>query len=190
VTIPLGKGHLPPERIGAPRTIASTALGASPFLEEALRWLPDSSIKDGEEFLVSEEESHAFRYSPTGDREVTKIVLADDNADMRDYLQRLLSANYQIIAVADGQQALEAIMQDKPDLVLTDVMMPNLDGFGLLKALRGNPQTASIPVIMLSARAGEEARVEGLEAGADDYLIKPFSTREMLARIGGALALA
>src|SRR5262249_28666814 len=94
------------------------------------------------------------------------------------------------IAVADGQQALEAIIQDKPDLVLTDVMMPNLDGFGLLRALRRNPQTASIPVIMLSARAGEEARVEGLEAGADDYLIKPFSTREMLARIGGALALA
>ena len=120
---------------------------------------------------------------------MTKIVLADDNADMSDYLRRLLSASYQVIAVADGKQVLEAIIQDKPDWVLTDVMMPNLDGFGLLKALRENPQTASIPVIMLSARAGEESRVEGLKAGADDYLIKPFTTREMLARIGGALAL-
>jgi PAS domain S-box-containing protein len=116
--------------------------------------------------------------------------LADDNADMRDYVRRLLSANYQVNAVADGQQALQAMVEHKPDLVLTDVMMPNLDGFGLLKALRENPETASIPVIMLSARAGEESRVEGLEAGVDDYLIKPFSARELLARVGGALALA
>jgi CheY-like chemotaxis protein len=188
VTIPRGKGHLPPERIDAPRTIASTAFGASPFLEEALRWLPDAAPKEGEEFLVSDEGSHALRYSPTGDGKMTKIVLADDNADMSDYLRRLLSASYQVIAVADGKQALEAIIQDKPDFVLTDVMMPKLGGFGLLKALRENPQTASIPVIMLSARAGEESRVEGLKAGADDYLIKPFTTREMLARIGGALA--
>jgi PAS domain S-box-containing protein len=189
VTIPLGKGHLPPERIGIRRTLESTALGANPFLEEALRWLPDALPKQGEEFFVSDEESHALRYFPTGDG-MTKIVLADDNADMRDYMRRLLGANYQVIAVADGQQALQAIIQDKPDLVLTDVMMPNLDGFGLLKVLRENPETASIPVIMLSARAGEESRVEGLEAGADDYLTKPFSAREMLARIGGALALA
>ena len=115
--------------------------------------------------------------------------MADDNADMRDYVRRLLNANYQVIAVADGQQALQATVQDKPDLVLTDAMMPNLDGFGLLKALRENPGTAFIPVIMLSARAGEESRVEGLEAGADDYLIKPFSARELLARVSGALAL-
>ena len=129
-------------------------------------------------------------HSPSDDKTRAKIVLADDNADMRDYVRRLLSANYQVIAVADGQQALQAMVQDKPDLVLTDVMMPNLDGFGLLKALRENPETASIPVIMLSARAGEESRVEGLKAGADDYLIKPFSARELLARVGGALALA
>jgi PAS domain S-box-containing protein len=190
VTLPLGKGHLPLERISARPTFESTVLGAGPFLEEALRWLPDALPKDHEEFFVSEEESHPLRYSPTSDKTMTKIVLADDNADMRDYMRRLLSANYEVIAVADGQQALQAIAQDKPDLVLTDVMMPNLDGFALLKALRENPETASIPVIMLSARAGEESRVEGLEAGADDYLIKPFSTREMLARIGGALALA
>ena len=127
---------------------------------------------------------------PHRQRTTAKIVLADDNADMRDYLRRLLSSAYEVIAVADGQEALEATVQSKPDLVLTDVMMPNLDGFGLLKALRENPQTASIPVIVLSARAGEEARIEGLEAGADDYLIKPFSARELLARVGGVLALA
>ena len=190
VTIPLGKGHLPPEHIGIRRTLESTALGTNPFLEEALRWLPDKLPKDDEEFSPLEEESRTLPYFPRGDGIRAKIVLADDNADMRDYVRRLLNANYQVIAVADGQQALQATVQDKPDLVLTDAMMPNLDGFGLLKALRENPETAFIPVIMLSARAGEESRVEGLEAGADDYLIKPFSARELLARVSGALALA
>src|SRR5262249_38352925 len=90
----------------------------------------------------------------------------------------------------DGEQALRASLAHKPDLVLSDVMMPRLDGFALLQALRADAATASIPVILLSARAGEEARVEGLQAGADDYLIKPFRARELLARVAGTLALA
>ena len=131
-----------------------------------------------------------FAAFPIDDKTRAKIVLADDNADMRDYVRRLLTSKYEVFAVADGQQALQAMVEDKPDLVLTDVMMPNVDGFGLLKAIREDPEMAFIPVIMLSARAGEESRVEGLKAGADDYLIKPFSARELLARVGGALALA
>ena len=190
VTIPLGKAHLPPERIGAGRTIEFTASGPSPFLEEALRWLPDALPKDGEEFIALEDDSRISPHSPIDNKTRAKIVLADDNADMRDYVRRLLMSEYEVIAVADGQQALQAMVEHKPDLVLTDVMMPNLDGFGLLKVLRENPETASIPVIMLSARAGEESRVEGLKAGADDYLFKPFSARELLARVGGALALS
>ena len=91
--------------------------------------------------------------------------------------------------MADGEAALEAVFAQPPDLVLTDVMMPRLDGFGLLAALRADERTRAIPVIMLSARAGEEAAVEGIDAGADDYLIKPFSARELVARIAGTLAL-
>lgn len=102
---------------------------------------------------------------------------------MRDYVRRLLSERYNVVAVHDGQEALAQAAKLKPALVLTDVMMPNLDGFGLLRALRASPDTKAIPVIMLSARAGEEARVEGLSAGADDYLVKPFSARELLARV-------
>jgi PAS domain S-box-containing protein len=109
---------------------------------------------------------------------------------MRDYVRRLLMPEYEVIVVADGQQALKAVIEHKPDLVLADVMMPNLDGFGLLKALREKPESASFPVIILSARAGEESRFEGLKAGADDYLIKPFGARELLARVTGALTLA
>jgi PAS domain S-box-containing protein len=118
------------------------------------------------------------------------VLLADDNADMRDYVRRLLSERYAVEAVSDGQAALEAAQQRRPDLVLSDIMMPRLDGFGLLSALRGDDNLRDVPVILLSARAGEEASVEGLEAGADDYLIKPFSARELLARVRANLEMA
>jgi PAS domain S-box-containing protein len=190
VAIPLGKAHLPPDRIGGRRTIESTALGAGPFLEEALRCLPDAPPKDDAEPVTLEDDSAIRLNLLTDGKSKAKIILADDNADMRDYVRRLLLPEYEVIAVADGQQALAAVIDRKPDLVLADVMMPNLDGFALLKAIRENPEIASIPVIIVSARAGEESRIEGLNAGADDYLIKPFGARELLARIGGVLALA
>ncbi len=108
---------------------------------------------------------------------------------MREYIGRLLTGRWAVETVADGVQALGAIRQRRPDLVLTDVMMPNLDGFGLLRTLRDDRETASIPVIMLSARAGEESRVDGLQVGADDYLPKPFSAKELIARVTTHLEL-
>ena len=116
--------------------------------------------------------------------------MADDNADMRRYVLRLLAGSYTVEAVADGAAALDAVRRQPPDLILSDVMMPRLDGFGLLKELRADPATAGVPVILLSARAGEESRVEGVEAGADDYLVKPFSARELLARVTAQVQLA
>ena len=101
-----------------------------------------------------------------------RILWADDNADMRDYVSHLLDGRFDVQAVADGQAALEAARANPPDLVLSDVMMPRLDGFGLLRELRADPRLSEVPIILLSARAGEESRLEGLEAGADDYLIK------------------
>ena len=118
------------------------------------------------------------------------ILLADDNADMRDYVRRLLEEHYTVETVADGYAALEAARARLPDLVLSDVMMPNLDGFGLIAALQADPKTAAVPVILLSARAGEEATLEGLQAGASDYLVKPFSARELAARVEGTLRTA
>ena len=118
---------------------------------------------------------------PAGQR--ARILWADDNADMREYVSRLLGGRFDVQAVADGQAALEAAHANPPDLVLSDVMMPRLDGFGLLRALRADPQLREVPIILLSARAGEESRIEGMEAGADDYLIKPFSARELVARV-------
>ena len=119
-----------------------------------------------------------------------RILLADDNADMRDYISSLLRADYEVTAVADGHEALTESLRNPPALVLSDVMMPQMDGFELLTALRSHEKTRMIPVVMLSARAGEEAKVEGLEKGADDYLVKPFSARELRARLASQIELA
>jgi signal transduction histidine kinase/DNA-binding response OmpR family regulator len=188
VTIPFGKAHLPAERIGAERHLPSTGGRAQSYVEEALRWLRADN-GNRETFNVD------LLAKPTATRtEITKarkqVLLADDNADMREYVKRLLSDDYEVIEVADGAEALRAARDHEPDLVLTDVMMPELDGFGLLNALREDDALHSIPVVMLSARAGEDSRIEGLEAGADDYLVKPFSARELLARVGSSIALA
>jgi PAS domain S-box-containing protein len=185
VTLPFGKDHLPADRIAPPRTDTGM-IGAAPFVEEALRWIPNASPEESSLFPVDESPAGAAVHGGTRAR----ILLADDNSDMRDYIHRLLSLEYDVTPVADGLAALQAVRAERPDLVLTDVMMPGLDGFGLLRDLRGDPDTRGLPVIMLSARAGEESRVEGMEAGADDYLVKPFSARELLARVGAHLQMA
>jgi PAS domain S-box-containing protein len=151
------------------------------YAEEALRWMPSDDAMGLQENALPQNASDRPR-----------ILLADDNADMRAYLQRVLvEAGYQVDAVDNGAAALAAIRKGPlPDLVLSDVMMPELDGFALLQALRTCPETKGVMVILLSARAGEEARLEGLAAGADDYMVKPFSARELRARIDGAIALA
>ncbi len=118
------------------------------------------------------------------------IVLADDNADMRDYLARLLGVAYEVEAVSNGLQALDAILKRRPALVLSDLMMPVMDGLQLLIELRRNPDTSTIPIVLLSARDGEESSIASLQAGADDYLIKPFSAQQLLARVGAHIRLA
>jgi PAS domain S-box-containing protein len=187
VHIPLGHGHLPAERLGA--GAAHAARGGrhtAAYLEEALGWRSDISVTGAESAAaMAAISSSAAEPDPR-----PLVLLADDNADMRNYVRRLLEASYRVVAVGDGREALAAAQARHPDLVLTDVMMPNLDGFGLLRALRAEKRMAAIPVIFLSARAGEEATVIGLEAGVDDYLVKPFTARELLARVASVLALA
>ena len=180
VSIPLGWAHLPPELVkGAPKSLPRPTR-AEAFLEEALRWLPLA--------LSGRQSQDAAPTTPAARDDRPRVVLADDNADMRDYVRRLLEDRYAVEVVVDGEEALTAIRTKRPDLVLTDVMMPRLDGLALLQIIRADPGLRDLPVILLSARAGEE--VEGRTAGADDYLIKPFSARELVARIGAALELA
>jgi PAS domain S-box-containing protein len=181
VTIPFGTSHLPAERIEASRVQASSATKAAAFVEEASRWLPSSDSP-----FEMEEMPGGFSEQSKSSR----ILLADDNADMREYVYRMLSPYYLIETVADGEAVLERVRKNRPDLIITDVMMPKLDGFELLKILRSDEKISTIPVILLSARAGEEARSEGMEAGADDYLTKPFSARELLACVRAHLTTA
>ncbi|KAK4047296.1 hypothetical protein OIV83_005474 [Microbotryomycetes sp. JL201] len=117
------------------------------------------------------------------------ILVVDDNSDLRQYISVLLRKAFNVVEATDGQEALDYALESPPSLIVSDVMMPRLDGNGLLKALRANPATALIPIIFLSAQAGQEARVEALLSGADDYLVKPFQGRELLARVNIHLQL-
>jgi signal transduction histidine kinase/DNA-binding response OmpR family regulator len=173
VSLPTGASHLPPERVHAARTSVSTGVGATPYVHEALRWLPAPPVSH-----APARDGAALR-----ERDEARVLVADDNADMREYISRLLGERWTIDAVADGTTALAQARDVRPDVVVADVMMPGLDGFALLRALREDERTRSVPVILVSARAGEEASVEGLQAGADDYLVKPFSARELIARV-------
>lgn len=152
--------------------------------QEISRWFPDNLPCTTLERSSEEDlENSELR------RSRARILVADDNADMRDYVERLLQGTWEVLRASNGIQALKIALEESPDLIISDVMMPEMDGFELLKALRADRKTRSTPVIMLSARAGEESRIEGLQAGADDYLIKPFSARELIARVGTQLAL-
>jgi len=174
VIVRLGTAHLPRERIGARSNLPTTALGADAFVEEALGWIPGVPP--------------AIPAAVEGPR--PRIIWADDNRDMREYVQRLLAGRYEVEAVADGEEALAAARRARPDLFLTDVMMPRLGGHELTRILRGDPSLRDVPIVLLSARAGEEARIEALGEGADDYVLKPFSARELLARIESRLQIA
>ncbi|HXY39589.1 MAG TPA: ATP-binding protein [Vicinamibacteria bacterium] len=182
VTVPAGSAHLPQDRIRAPRALASTAVSTETYVEEAAGWVGRASAGGVADF-ASETGSQAAASS-------TRILVADDNADMRAYLARLLRPLGTVEAVVDGREALAAIRRQAPDLVLSDVMMPNLDGLALVRALREDPRTRTLPIVLLSARAGEGSRVEGTCVGADDYVVKPFSARELVARVGSQLQLA
>ncbi|MBN9684190.1 MULTISPECIES: hybrid sensor histidine kinase/response regulator [unclassified Corallococcus] len=186
VRLPRGHAHLPADRIQAARQQDSTALGARPFLQEAERWSEAEPVRRALEPVPAPRDEEA----PGVEAPRARVLVVDDNADMREYVERVLSPSFDVTLATDGQAALAAARASPPDLVLTDVMMPRLGGFGLLRGLRERPSTRAVPVVMLSARAGEEAAVEGLEAGADDYLVKPFSARELVARVRSMLELS
>ncbi|MBZ4415776.1 response regulator [Myxococcus sp. RHST-1-4] len=182
VTLPTGTAHLPAgESPSGGRPFASS--GAAAFLVEATQWSNLSASGPSKERSAAGPVQSTLQ---TGAR----ILVVDDNADMRGYLVRLLSAHWHVEAVGDGPRALAAARARPPDLVLSDVMMPGLDGLGLLRELRADERTRTTPVVLLSARAGEEATVDGLTAGADDYLVKPFSASELLARVNAQLTLS
>ena len=174
VTLRAGRDHLPQDHVVDSAAPAAVTRYVAAYLDDALQWLPYQPPPIASTFAKSG----------------ARVLVADDNGDLRHFLVSLLAPHFDVQAVADGREALAAIQARKPDLVLSDVMMPNLDGLGLVRALRDDPDTCTLPVILLSARAGQEASLEGLEAGADDYLAKPFTSQELLARVRTHLNMA
>lgn len=183
VRVPFGVAHVPPEARSAPASIGDGAAAAGSSLDDARRRSAAERPWAGAGTATAE------TLDTASGEDSGRVLVADDDADVRDYLTRLLARFWEVHTVADGRSALEASCADPPDLVIADVTMPQLDGIALVRALRSDDRTAGVPVILLSARAGEEAAMEGLAAGADDYLVKPFSSRELVARVRGHLRM-
>lgn len=194
IRLEMGRDHLPSEQVvelfedldTGPSGRSGFGEAAEPFVSEALRWLPGPGDAEATGAAADGDTGGS---ASTAALERGRVLIADDNADMREYLARLLRPRYVVDVVADGELALAAARADPPDLILSDVMMPGLDGIGLLGALRADPATSTVPVLLLSARAGLEAAVTGMAGGADGYLAKPFSAPELLARVDAHLEL-
>jgi signal transduction histidine kinase len=184
VSIPFGSKHLPQEQITVASNAEIRAPEMHPAMLEAAQWL-STSVGEPQPGQAISIEMHN-----NAPREGHRILVADDNPDMREYLLRLLAPHWDVEVVVDGQAALDSAIGKPPALVLSDVMMPRMDGVALLRAMRADSRTKLVPVVLLSARAGEEAVLEGLETGADDYLVKPFSARELLTRVRTHLEMA
>jgi signal transduction histidine kinase len=216
VRVRRGTRHLPAEHVGVPRRTTALA-AAAPFLEEASGWIggeePTSGVRRSKNAAGKRSSAGGSAGGGTSSRSAAargstargpnargaadsgqpvesdeRILVVDDNADMRRYLRRILQETWRVDTANDGMAALAKIRKAPPDLIIADLMMPGLDGLSLLGALRDDPRLADIPVMVLSARANEDASIDALSAGADDYLPKPFAARELLARVTVQLA--
>ncbi|MBC7998210.1 MAG: response regulator, partial [Leptolyngbya sp.] len=169
-SIPKGKSHLPEDQLVEERKLAVNLRQASPFLQEANSWLQTSVDDNSDQSILLDEQTPS-------------IIVADDNADMREYIRRLLAPFYEVRFASNGRDALKMLKDRIADLLISDIMMPEMDGLELLSAIRQSETLKNMPVLLVSARAGDEARASGIEAGADEYIVKPFSVRELHARV-------
>ena len=158
--------------------VASSGKLAEELAKDATRWLRGASVPPGD---VQEDLVGVPVRAPAA--ACGRIIVVDDNADLRAYLERLLRPRWEVELTPDGESALNAATRRRPDLFLADVMMPGLDGFQFIERVREHPGLKHTPVVLLTARAGETAAIEGLRAGAADYIAKPFSPRELVARL-------
>ena len=189
VNIPAGNTHLPPERLCSEPRDPGVSAAALTFVEEARRWVTEDLL---DPMTVTRPESSEPQTlaSRTTTEARPLVLLADDNADMRGYIERLLAPQFRVVTAADGEQALDLLERERPDVIVSDIMMPRLDGFGLLRKIREDARWCELPVVLLSARAGEEAKIAGREAEADDYVVKPFAARELLARVAHQIRMS
>ncbi|MET7690527.1 SpoIIE family protein phosphatase [Streptomyces sp. NPDC005483] len=170
---------------------------ATAYVDEALGWLAADPVPAAATPAAGTPHAPTTHGAPDGPGQQethrpqrARLLVVDDNADMRAYLTQLLQPDHDVLLAADGRAALEMALAQPVEMVLSDVMMPGMDGFELVRALRADPRTARLHIVLLTARAGEEESVQGRRAGADDYLAKPFSARQLLARVRTGLELS
>lgn len=181
VEIPKGSAHLPADALHR-QPQSATAAGVSRISTgDAAQWTGMG---------IEPPAAPAMDFGAEDSATKPLVLVVDDNADLRAYMSGLLTPHYRVMTASDGQAALKVVAQQLPDIILSDVMMPRMTGMELVHALRSDADTASVPIILLSARAGQESTVEGLDAGCDDYLIKPFTAQELLARVRAHVRLA
>jgi PAS domain S-box-containing protein len=183
VWIPMGRRPrqdpgLGPDVSSAP---AAPADVAAALAEEANGWITEAAPAPAD--LVADDLLGPLEPASADRVTRARVLVVDDNADLRDYLRRLLATRWEVSVAGDGAAALGALAASKTDVVLADVMMPGLDGFELLERIRSTPGLEHTPVVLVTARTGEQAAIDGLRAGADDYIAKPFSPRELVARL-------
>jgi len=180
VQVPKGFAHLPGDSVVHQAAGTHASREAAAHLADAKRW----------QRLTDATETTQHRPQPDSAAARPRVPVVDDNADLREYISSLLAPEYEVSIATDGLQGLAAAQEALPDIIVSDVMMPGLTGTELVRKLRANPSTESIPIILISARAGQEAAVAGLDAGSDDYLVKPFAAPELLARVRTHVQLA
>jgi len=186
IKIPTGHAHLPQEHILKDTQNSDSSALKGAFIKEAFSLLDETS----QQGINAETAGDVAIGDDQAKSKETRILVVDDNKDMREYLIRLLDPFFTIYTAINGKDALDKLPKIHPDLVLSDMMMPVMDGKTMLQGIRLNSATFRLPVIFLSARAGEEARIDGLEAGADDYLVKPFSAAELLTKIRAQIKIS
>ncbi len=193
VEIPRGKDHLRGVDFGV-RKMAATSIGLLPYLEEAVRWADRGDEISSDLAQISDTSwlsDRTGRMPTISDAALrSRVLVCEDNRDMRSYLTRLLSRHWAVEPFSDAAFAFARAREIPPDLVICDAMQADVESFDLLRELRAHPATKGVPVLVISTRGGEESRVEGFEAGADDYLVKPFSARELTARTRALLGMA
>ena len=179
---PLGREHLKNEEILAEEEIQTKAflspneVGMKNLYQESIDNKTDSSSKTPQNDIVINEEK-------------TIILVVEDNYDMREYIKESLDVDYFIEEAVNGEQGVRKAEKIIPDLIISDMMMPKMDGNQLVKILKNDEKTSHIPIILLTAKAGHEDKLEGLEIGADDYLTKPFDIKELQVRIKNLISI-
>jgi len=181
--VPLGKEHLKEDEIIEEVGTAGLIPGTGKEI------VPDGSAEEDKRYKISDtrELTDSKNQSAVSGLNFPRLLIVEDNADLRQYIIQHMDHHFSIFEAENGQDGLNTALKEMPDLIISDVMMPVMDGYAFCEKIKSDERTSHIPVILLTAKADSDSRVEGLELGADDYIAKPFDNRELAARVNNLI---